>query len=277
MVDEENKEVEGKEEEKPKLFSGGEGTSDSPFLVSTPEDLNNVRKFPDSHFRQINPINMRGIVFSPIGEFRGVYSGDGFCINGLDVAVEYYKGDAYMSGMFDYVEGVVRDVRLVNVRNGNLVGALEGLMEWCSAQRYDKEYCGVLINSSGLVNSLWGGEINCCFVDGVSIKAVTDEWWISVGGLISSGSGRIKDCYSRNVNIMSSDKCYSGGFIGLLESEGFIENCYSDNVVMGAGGGFVGGAGSNTVIKECFSSNAIINSKEVETLGGFIAHTTVPR
>jgi len=74
-------------------FSGGSGTKDNPFIISTPADLvqlstdiNNStsRLYEDMYFSQSKDIDMSGINFVPIGldedenhnhRFRGRYNG----------------------------------------------------------------------------------------------------------------------------------------------------------------------------------------------------------
>ena len=66
-------------------FAGGNGTVGNPYLISTAEQLNNIR-YPllGQHFRLINDIDL-GVFLSdstagwlPIGEFRVIGGGSGY-------------------------------------------------------------------------------------------------------------------------------------------------------------------------------------------------------
>jgi trimeric autotransporter adhesin len=73
-------------------FSGGSGTSSDPYLISTVEDLNNVRNYLDSNFVQTEDLDLSGFSsWSPIGydisygnyAFTGTYDGNNHTISNL--------------------------------------------------------------------------------------------------------------------------------------------------------------------------------------------------
>ncbi len=78
-------EIEGKER-----FAGGIGAEDDPYLISTPDHLDNVRNHLDKHFTQIadidlsafenwDPIGSRHLHDDPLNElFSGFYDGNGY-------------------------------------------------------------------------------------------------------------------------------------------------------------------------------------------------------
>ena len=91
-------------------FEGGDGTEDSPYQVSTPAQLDNVRNFLGAHFIQINDIDMTaatadGEGWMPIGDysdgFSGTYDGSEYKIIGLRTD----RTDTPFVGLFGYVDG----------------------------------------------------------------------------------------------------------------------------------------------------------------------------
>ena len=80
-------------------FAGGDGTEGNPYQVSTPEQLDNVRKYPGAYYIQINDIDLTeataeggafyndGSGWEPIGTedtpFSGTYDGGNHRIIGL--------------------------------------------------------------------------------------------------------------------------------------------------------------------------------------------------
>ncbi|MBD5227821.1 MAG: BACON domain-containing protein [Bacteroidales bacterium] len=77
-------------------FAGGngKGTNEDPFLVATPEQLDNVRSVPWASFRQIADIDLADIInknygsWQPILNFNGVYDGGGYAISNLTISTE---------------------------------------------------------------------------------------------------------------------------------------------------------------------------------------------
>ena len=80
-------------------FAGGDGTEDSPYLISTPEHLNNVRNYLGAYFRQISDIDMASITnWKPIGN-AGSNTGSTLIHELPSVTYEpfegYYDGNNY--------------------------------------------------------------------------------------------------------------------------------------------------------------------------------------
>lgn len=102
----------------------GNGSSGSPFLIYTAEQLVAVAKYVESEsasvsYKLMADIDMNGYTMSPIGSekhpYTGVFSGNGYSISNMTITepVAYGK-DGYTIGMFGYIGkgGVVKDVRL---------------------------------------------------------------------------------------------------------------------------------------------------------------------
>lgn len=98
-------------------FDGGDGSSGSPFLVSTAAQLAsmdvNACLTNSYHFKQTADISLDGVSWTPIGtafEFDGVYNGDFYTISDLTLT-----GGTNV-GLFGVITGAtIRNLRLVDV------------------------------------------------------------------------------------------------------------------------------------------------------------------
>lgn len=94
-------------------FLGGAGTEESPYLISTKDHLNNVRKYLDAHFLMVADIEFteadfaeggafynNGQGWEPIGKnvnspFTGVFDGDGHIVSRLRCRYDYPSNIQY--------------------------------------------------------------------------------------------------------------------------------------------------------------------------------------
>ena len=110
------------------LFSGGDGTSGTPFLISTKEDLRDLATFVNTdvlnttgkYFRVTTDIDCTGLDFNPIGisddhAFMGTFDGNKKVISNLQVT-------GVLAGLFGYVlDGNVSNLTLYkcNIKGDN--------------------------------------------------------------------------------------------------------------------------------------------------------------
>ena len=236
-------------------FAAGSGTSVDPYLVSTAEELNNVRNYLNQeniHFKQTQDINLNVALWNedegwlPIGKFtttekfKGIYDGDGKTISGLTIKrpSEEYQGLFGCSRVATLKNIKLTDVNLKGKDNvGGLVGDFNnGTMENCSAT-------GIIVgekNTGGLVGNHSYGTItksySTCTVTGTRI----------VGGLAgSSNSGSIEKSYATGNVTGSGDNI--GGLIGYNGNP--VTNCYATGGVSGSSsiGGLIGKNTSGTI------------------------------
>lgn len=113
----------------------GEGTAQSPYLIKTFGDLDQIRNNLTSHFRLANSIDCEGQAFRPIeGEFLGSLDGQGFEIKNLTITSDK-SGLAFFTALGHnaaYGEtpetAVIKDVTFSNVSlqyTGNALGVKE--------------------------------------------------------------------------------------------------------------------------------------------------------
>ncbi len=249
------------------IYSGGAGTAESPFLISTPQDLVSLANPVNSadwnnHFLMTHSIDMSGVVdFTPIApdtnlnttehdgtNFTGVFDGGGYAIQNLVIDLP----DQNFVGLFGvvYTGGVVQDLNLenVSVTGLNLVGALigsnYGTVSDChmTGSVTGGSYVGGLVGVNQVV------PVTECYAAGTVTAA---EY---VGGLVGWNDGDVSGCYASGA---VSDGNWIGGLIGVNYGDATVSECYAINSVSGAEsvGGLVGW--NEGAVSECFASGEV--------------------
>jgi hypothetical protein len=215
------------------VFSGGIGTADEPYLISTANELNSIGYNPrlmDAHYKLINDIDLTGVDFFTIGAglypFTGVFDGNGKKVSNLGST----------QGLFEYVKGEhahIGDLGLIDpnihAEEGNSVGSLVG--------------------------TLASGSITNCYARGGNVSGNS-----RIGGLVGNNRSSIANCYS---SASVSGGFRTGGLVG-VNSNGTIINCYAEGSVSGnyyIVGGLVGGNYAGT-IKNCYSVGHVQGPRE---------------
>jgi hypothetical protein len=228
-------------------FSGGTGTADDPYLISSAGQLNSIGGNPRlmvSHFRLANDIDLTEINFRSIGTvaapFEGVFDGDGRTVSHLSCATWGRSG----AGFFGYVHSVnaqIRNVTLaapeVTAGAGNLAGALAG--------------------------ELWGGTLANCHVEGGSVRGHD-----YVGGLVGrSAFGTMRECHA---TATLTGEYVLGGLVGKAECDSkVIYCCAGANIHVGSygAGGLVGYADEAT-LRDCYAWGTVSGGENVGGLVG---------
>ena len=109
-------------------FLGGDGTEESPYLISNKTHLNNVRNHLDAHFLMVADIEFNEADFAQGGEFynggqgwepigadryfTGVFDGDGHIVDGLAC---YRSGTGGIcAGLFGFNKGEIKNLGLID-------------------------------------------------------------------------------------------------------------------------------------------------------------------
>ncbi len=258
-------------------YSGGSGTSNDPYLISTAEDMNQIGDNSadwDKHFKltaDINLSNYTGTEFSRIGTstvpFNGVFNGDGHTIWSFTYTAE----NSDYIGIFSTVggSGKIEDIFIADVNIsgrdyiGGLAGYNEGTIDNCSST--GKITGGSsLRNIGGLVGENWGNISNC-----YSAAAVAGgEWTGYIGGLIGENYGDLSNCYAIG-SVSGGDFSYNIGGLTGENSSGTISNCYAAGSVNGGDFSYnLGGlTGENySTISNCYFLNSEPNNGYGEPL-----------
>ncbi len=258
-------------------FSGGSGDLDDPFQISTVEQLQQIGRYPGSHYVLINDIDAsstrswnNGDGFEPIGDsnypFSGSLNGSGYNITGLYINMPYQDDIAPFKKTY---WATIENVGLVDVEiNGN--GAVGGL---CSQAFYTViDNCFVTGNVTGRSNNVGGltssdGIINNSYFIG-NVRGSS-----YVGGLVSNCDGNISNSYViGNVTGSNSDV---GGLVGTNAYGNRFDNCYTNVDVSGVinVGGLIGN--NRNTDEDCIITNCSSQGNITVTgyqIGGLIGY-----
>lgn len=243
-------------------ISSGEGTSESPYIISNQRHLMNIGSVvgKNKFFKQSKDISLTDenfIALCPDG-FDGTFNGDKKIISGLKINA---SGATDNIGLFAKINatGCVQNVILDKVsitaiggKTGAISAYSEGKIEGCTVS-------GEIVSSQNVTSPVGGlvgynkKDILSC-VNNMTIN-VTSK---SIGGVCGlSEGGTIKQC-GNNGNI-TSNKANVGGIVGELKKAIIVEECYNKGNIksLQSVGGIVGGGNNTTKINNCYNTGNI--------------------
>ncbi len=233
-------------------FDGGLGTIASPFIIATPEHLNNVRLYDHKYFILANDIDMssatseggayynNGAGWEPIGFSSSLnihFDGGGHSISGLKIN----RPEQSNIGLFGRItSSSIKNLKMldVDVTSAYICGGIAGS---CS------------------------GEIKNCSVSG-SITGTKTQTNYGVGGIAGiMYSGDISFC-TNTAKISSYVK--AGGIVG--DTEGNISYCSNHGAITGLGTTVIGGIAGETHgrIRDCYNTADLFQTNPDEDSGG---------
>ena len=265
------------------FLSGGSGTQDDPWLISTAADLKALADYINSgkaidcdadadvcggignfhgyYFKQTADIDLQGVEWDPIGYdgeegsyFAGNYDGSNYVIR--NAAFDGKDNDSRNCvGIFGWVyQGSVSNLHIENVA--------------FSSSGFASQYVG------GLAGVVFDSSITNCSVKNSTLNSArTIRNTTRAGALIASvAGGTIKECSAENNQVISTS--YAGGLIAEQDDDNSdgpttFTNCYvvnstvtasaeeSDDVVFGGFCGFVNGDDLN--LTNCFVYDTAIS------------------
>lgn len=280
----------------PAQYSGGSGTADDPYSITTAAGLITLGHTPDDydkHFvltadidldpdlpgRQIfrraviawetEPNDVKSLFQGTA--FRGVFDGKGHTIANLTIEGAGYLG---LFGRLD-VGGEVRNLGLENVRiaaatgrAGGLAGESAGTIIACHASVQIQGQDGVFC-LGGLVGDDDGGFVIDCYSHGAIYSASQS---FDLGGLVGENEGTITGSHSTTL-VTASESDNVGGLAG--QNRATITHCYASGPVQSLTGkfrqGHIGGlVGDHTLgkITFCYSTGTVTGSYVVGGLVG---------
>ncbi len=293
----------------PSSFAGGSGTEADPYQVATANQLNNVRKYLDKHFKLTADIDLSSYKnWEPIGAFNtqakdesgyfanaftGTFDGDEHTILSLTIHKEGSTGVGFIGAASS--SAVVKNLKMKNV-------IVEGTMTVGAVVGYNQGTAENLVLSGdntisgynligGILGGNEGGTIKNCTA-AATINVLGDNVFkngryilpdnAECGGIIVGGSftGTIDGCSGEGtINSKGSNSMGLGGIGGCLEYMASITNCNA-TVTINAGesahgvGGLCGFAGmfdkeNPSKISNC-NVTATINANGATHTGGLI-------
>jgi hypothetical protein len=247
-------------------FSGGDGTEENPWLISTPQELASLSQYTGEagagkYFSLANDITFseadfaaggdfynEGKLWAPIGTsendpFRGHLNGRNFAIGGLKIN---RSGEANV-GLFRFISGnTIRDLIIsyaAQISSVDNTGGLSAIAESATAQNVKVK--GLLNTSDtyGYAGGIFGntrGEtvLNSCAVEGTLSGR---QWGGTTGGLVGQNSGplQVNNC---DVDVTTHTTYTAGGIIGYDCHNSQITGCQVTGKIFGYAytGGIIG-------------------------------------
>ena len=207
-------------------FAGGDGSKENPFLIATPGQLAylgetvafNADASTGKYYRLTSDMDLQGMRWIPIREFRGYFDGDGYRIRNMKVQ------NADRAGLFGTVSrGTVANLHVdssCSVQGTELAGSVAGyvlnsVIENCHSAAKVECRDG---NAGGLVGHFlesYGeeGALRLCSFSGFAAGNNT-------GGLVGYIKYQDMDlfyCYSTGSVLGTGPQASAGGFIGKVD------------------------------------------------------------
>lgn len=255
------------------IYSGGAGTQDNPWVISSVDDLmtlastvNAGEEYKNAYFRQTADLDLTEKTWEPIGYtdsgyyFSGNYNGDNHVIsNAVSAGKEDEDGQTTV-GIFGCLkQGSVSNL---HVRNANFIATGQNAYG----------------HAGGLVGIALDSEITNCSVTDSTIESKRTENNNCAGGIAGYSTGStFEKCSAENNQVKTM--AYGGGFVGEVKDNSayasyqstFI-NCYSANCSVSGYttytqglslvGGFAGEMSrTNLKLNNCYVYNATLSTE----------------
>lgn len=246
------------------------GTADDPYVITTADQLNEVRQYSGGYFELGNDIDLNvppyntGEGWEPILWFNGTFDGKGFEISGLYINRPVEDEVGLFGSIGDGAE--IADVHLVHadVTGNYVVGGLAG---WNRGSIRDSSVSGKVTGEEAIYESdTVGGMIG--YNEGEVSRShanaeVTGHYL--VGGLTGDNSGNILDSYASG-NVIGAENV--GGLVGWNFSGTAIVNSHASGDVTGNAevGGLVGTNSGG--ISYSYASGEVNGNSKVGGLAG---------
>ena len=244
-------------------FSGGNGTQEDPWLISSSNDLIELADWVNSekaktfdmddcgtgyfhgyYFKQISNIDLTGVDYAPIGYtdtdeiyFSGNYDGNNFIISNITSTGKQDSDGQTTVGIFGFI--VEAKIENIHVKNADFLAI------------GNNSYA----HAGGIVGVAYDSSIKNCFVENSTIESKRNPSQNNCAGGIAGycAGGTFEKCISNN-NIINS-QCYGGGFVGEIDDDypGLGESSFEDCAVV-----------------NCKVTTAAENTRNYSFSGGFV-------
>ncbi len=269
-------------------WSSGSGTPDDPYMISTPDQVNEIRYFPNACYLLTNNIDMSAVTseggelycegagWNPIDKINGILDGNGYQINGLSssrdktsfIITVGESGEIKNLTLNDiYMEGEDCASGLCHENNG--------LITNCNISGYIAQTTSDISTYNGGISGKNYGTISYCKVSG-TVTAL--DYSYLVGGITAYNEGLIEYCVNASAvkaegtcggiadrNKATINACYNTGYVGGTTCGGIagdsrsgsiITDCYNIGSVNGSHGGGIAGDSGGTV-SNCYNVGTV--------------------
>lgn len=255
-------------------FAGGSGTEEDPYQVSTVEQLQEIRNYPDRHFIQINNIDAsdtkfwnNNLGFKPIGDrtivFSGSYNGNNYSIDSL-----YIKRDDERIGLFGAIDSsLISNVYLIDIYVEATGVSSAGSI---AAEASNSKIFNVTVSGYISANGYTGGLLGYAYFSNIQNINVSAEIVGSryAGGVVGFASREVRLQNSHFLGQVSGHLGQIGGIAGIFSGE--LSNCSVKATIEGPEdiGGIVGGYRTSNKINSCFAVINVISEKNAGGIAG---------
>ena len=240
-------------------FKIGNGTEESPYLVSNSKELDYIRHDLTGYYILNNNIdlsydtqNINGLFYNggrgwiPIGDsenpFYGVLEGNGYFIKGLNI-----NSNLKSNGLFGYTNGAkIRNINFfkISIESSEICGIVSGVM-----------------TKSKINNIILSGDLHCSIVGGLTssmqenevngVVSYVDLRGNEIGGLsaIISNSNVQNFVNYKKIIKTETGKFYYGSVGNRIIKNSIINNTFN----FGAGGGVLGYLSENSTFKNALT------------------------
>lgn len=212
-----------------KSFSaGGDGTAESPYLISSAGDLAQIVKAPGANYRVAQDFDAHGTSVA-MEEFSGVLDGNGKTISNLDVTSDHYYG-----GLF----GTTSDATIKNLTLRDVTATVNP-----ANQQFG------LLSGFAMSTNVSNVKVQNGSIDGGESMATP------LGTLLgmATASSKVSDCYITDMEINANSRTV-GGVAGELRTGSTITNTAIHNSgisALGELGGITGIVGNGCTVSDC--------------------------
>ena len=234
-----------------KIYAGGNGTKENPYLISTPAQLkyfsHQVRTttdktevdsnisytatnssnssltmtyspkryhvFSDKYFKLANDINMSGENWLPVGNLVNVFNGH-FDGDGHVISNIYISGKSpSQHERYAFFGATGADVEIKNLGLENLVCQFAGSNnKFTVPEDASYEYYDRLIGAAGFVSLYAGGTFENCYLKNAEVRDFTEQMnSAGTGAFFGLGYGTVKATSDNGYNRMTVKNCYVNG------------------------------------------------------------------
>lgn len=260
--------------------------------LSTVEDLQKLRTYPNGHFELKNNLDISLIEWTPVGTetkpFTGQIDGGKFTINGLKITQlqenqKYYGFIGYAQSGKIYNLGLTNvNINLPTISNTVYIGSVIAKNENAMLENIIVSGSISIANHSSSYESYAGGLIGYSNYDYIKgcINSANIIAKSVAGGIIGYKDIETTGEFKNNKNIGSVEAIISGGLIG----DGVycvIENSCNEGSISGVKfvGGLVGRSYYAALINKCFNSETIsldsTSPSQLDSAGGIIGSIAV--
>ncbi|GGD88803.1 S-layer homology domain-containing protein [Paenibacillus nasutitermitis] len=255
-------------------FSGN-GTSGSPYLIGTAQELNLVRGQylnANLYFKLKRNIDLSIYAASgwvPIGTwdqpFNGHIDGNGYKITGLKIADSAQD----YAGLFGYMESgsSIENMKLenVNIQGGRFVGSLAALN---NGGTITNSYASGTVSGTYGIGGLIGSNIGTISGSQAESHVSGSE---SIGGLAGINRGVIVGSFAAGDTVGTLN---TGGLVGWNNYDGSIQNSHAAGSTTGSEstGGLVGWNYNGEIVSGSYATGDVIGSNAGKDVGGLAGY-----